>query len=209
MLKKKTEITEIPFVNESNNQHNDSEWFKLYLDSKRYILLFDEISSDSSKEICSKLISFNFINNKKPIYLEINSVGGSVSDGFAIVNTIRKIQAPVITIINGEACSMAAMISIVGNKKYIYYNSYWMQHPTSDMIAEDVQKIKDRAKYLSEFEAKMEELMKQCTSLTKKDLAKIRTGELWLNAKQCLKKKIVDEIIFTTKRRKTKTNLLF
>jgi ATP-dependent Clp protease protease subunit len=143
------------------------------------------------------------ILNHKPIYLEINSPGGSVPDGMSVINTMEHIKSKVITIISGQACSMAALISICGDERLIYANSYWMQHSTSDIVGDYVQYIKDRTKFLCEFEHRTEKILKMHSKLSNMDISKIRNGELWLNADQSLDKGIVDEIItFKPKKRR-------
>lgn len=180
-----------------------NEFYYKVLNKERYILLYDEINNVSSDMVVSKLRGMNILNNKKPIYLEINSPGGSVSDGMSIINTIEHIKSPVYTIISGQACSMAALISICGDKRMIYTNSYWMQHSTSDIVGDYIQYIKDRTKFLCEFENRTEKMLKNRTKLSNLDITKIRSGELWLNADQALAKGVVDEvIIFKPKNRR-------
>ena len=118
----------------------------------------------------------------------------------SIINAIEHSKAPIITIISGQVCSMAALISICGDKRLIYTNSYWMQHSTSDIVGDYINYIKDRTKFLCEFEHRTEKMLTNRTKLTRTDIQKIRTGELWLNADQSLQKGVVDKIItFKTK----------
>jgi ATP-dependent Clp protease protease subunit len=175
------------------DRYGEEFYFKI-LNKNRYILLYDEIHNVSSDVVVSKLRAMDILNHK-PIYIEINSPGGSVPDGMSIINAIEHIKSPVITIVTGQACSMAALISIAGDKRLIYSNSYWMQHSTSDIVGDYIQYIKDRTTFLCEFEHRTEKMLKNRTKLSDNDIMKIRTGELWLNADQCLKKGIVDEII--------------
>ena len=109
------------------DKYNEEFYYKI-LNKNRYILLYDEINNCSADTVCSKLKAMNYLNNKEAIYLEINSPGGFVTYGFSIIDTILSTDAPVHTIISGEACSMAAMISIVGTKRFITPNGFWMQH---------------------------------------------------------------------------------
>jgi len=176
------------------------EFYYKILNKNRYILLYDEINNVSSDIVCSKLRAMDLLNHK-PIYLEINSPGGSVPDGMSIINTIEHIKSKVITIISGQACSMAALISITGDKRLIYSNSYWMQHSTADVIGDYIQYIKDRTKFLTEFENRTEKMLKLRTKLTSTDIIKIRNGELWINAEQALAKGVVDEVIYFKKKK--------
>jgi len=180
-------------VGKKEDRYGEEFYFKI-LNKNRYILLYDEINNLSSDIICSKLRAMDLLNHK-PIYLEINSPGGSVSDGMSIINTMEHIKSQVITIISGQACSMAALISICGDKRLIYTNSYWMQHSTSDIVGDYVQYIKDRTKFLCEFENRTEKILKMHSKLSNTDIMKIRNGELWLNADQSLAKGVVDEVI--------------
>jgi len=193
----------------TRNEHEDvckkddrygEEFYYKILNKERYILLYDEINNISSDVVCSKLRAMDILNHKN-ISLEINSPGGSVPDGMSIVNTIEHIKSKVITIISGQACSMAALISIAGDKRLIYANSYWMQHSTSDIVGDYVNYIKDRTKFLCEFEHRTEKMLKLKTKLSNTDIIKIRTGELWLSAEQALDKGVVDEIIYFRKKK--------
>jgi ATP-dependent Clp protease protease subunit len=137
----------------------------------------------------------NIDDNKRPIMLEINSAGGSVPDGYAVIDSIIKSEAPVYTYIVGIACSMAALISIVGKQRYISPNSYWMQHSSSSLVGDYMQYIKDRTNFLLKVEEQTEKLMRQYTKLNEENYVKIRTGEFWLNAQEALDKGVVDKII--------------
>ena len=175
------------------DRYGEEFYFKI-LNKHNYILLYDEINNMSSDIVCSKLRAMDILNHK-PIIIEINSPGGSVPDGMSILNTIEHIKSPVITIISGQVCSMAALISICGDYRLIYSNSYWMQHSTSDIVGDYINYIKDRTKFLVEFEHRTEKMLRLKTKLTNNDILKIRTGELWLNADQCLAKGVVDKIL--------------
>src|SRR3989304_9725806 len=159
-------------VGDKKDRFNEEFYYRI-LNKHRYILLYDEINNYSADIIVSKIKSMNLLDNKKPIILEINSSGGDVSCGFSIINAIEQSKAPIHTIISGQCCSMAAMISIVGKKRRIYYNSYWMNHPLSEGQADYLQFIKDRTKFLIHLDSMTEKLLKKYTKLNKQDLRKI------------------------------------
>lgn len=176
------------------DKFDENYYFKI-LNKNRYILLYDEISNTSADITVTKILSMNILDSKKEIIIEINSPGGDVSCGFNIINAIEQSKAPIHTIISGQACSMAAMISITAKKRSIYYNSYWMQHPLSEGQADYLQFIKDRTKFLIHLDKVTENILLKYTKLNKSDIHKTSTGELWLSAEDCLKKGIVDKII--------------
>jgi ATP-dependent Clp protease protease subunit len=168
--------------------------FELVLAEARYIMIYDEIEPILTREINTKIIAMSIKNVKKPIFIEINSPGGSVSCGVAIMNTIQTSPSPIITLINGEACSMAGLISVVADYRFICPNSYWMGHPMQDIVGGTPQTIKDRGNYLDKLETDLTTVFKNKTKLNEEEFQKMLRGELWLNAEECLAKGIVDEI---------------
>ena len=181
-------------VIDKKDKFNEEYYYKV-LNKSRTILLYDMISNCSADVVVSKIKAMNILDPEKEIILEMNSPGGDISCGTSIINAIEKSKAPIHTIISGQVASMAAMISIIGKKRSIYYNSYWMNHPLSEGQMDYLQFIKDRTKFLIHLDKMTEDLLKKYTKLTKKDLVKISTGELWLSADECLQKGIVDNII--------------
>ena len=192
-MNKKDEHEEEQQICKREDRYGEEFYFKI-LNKNRYILLYDEIQNVSADIVCSKLRAMDILSHK-PITIEINSPGGSVSDGMSIINTIEHVKSPIVTIISGQSCSMAALISIVGDYRLVYANSYWMQHSSSDIVGDYINYIKDRVKFLAEFEHRTEKILKNKTKLTASDMNHIRSGELWLNSEQCLAKGVVDKII--------------
>ncbi len=96
----------------------------------------------------------------------------------------------------GIACSMAALISVTGGLRVMTEDSIWMAHPPSGGVGGDYFNYeRDRMKLLDLHEETIDEILKKCTKLTPKEITKSKTGELWLSAKECLKKGIVDKIV--------------
>ena len=162
---------------------------------QREIFLYDEVSDASILRLIKEIKVLDNINHK-PIKLYINSGGGSTTCGLALINVMQEVKSKIITIINTEACSMASQISVAGNERYIVSNGFWMAHDMSGGITGDYSgKVKYRAEFLERHFKVLEDSYKQFTKLTNKDLEIARNGELWLDAKQCLAKGIVDKIL--------------
>ena len=89
---------------------------------------------------------------------------------------------------------MATFISIVGTKRFMTRNSYWMAHPIHSWNDDYLPYLKDSVKWLERLEKRMLKIYKKYTKLTKADYDQFKNGELWLNAKQALKKGIIDRI---------------
>ncbi len=194
-IKREEDPLELEENTEKRGLKYGEEYYFRILNKNRYILLYDEISNMSADIIVTKIKTMNILDDKKEITIELNSPGGDVSAGFSIINAIEQSKAPIHTIISGQVCSMAAMISITGKKRSIYYNSFWMNHPLSEGQSDYLQFIKDRTKFLIHLDKMTETIFKKYTKLSRRDLEKISTGELWLSAEECKTKGIVDYII--------------
>jgi len=161
----------------------------------RELFLYEAVNEVSVIRLIKEIKALNY-KNHKPITLWINSPGGSTTCGLALINIMRAVKSDIITIINAQACSMASQISVAGNVRKIVHNGEWMAHDMSGGITGDYSnKVKYRAKWIEKHYKMLEDNYKKFTKLTSKDLEIARNGELWLDAKECFDKGIVDEII--------------
>lgn len=162
----------------------------------RRIFIYEAITDKLASHVNKKIITMDCLDNTKPIILEINSGGGSCTAGWSIVNTMKAVKSPIISIINGEACSMASIISVVAQKRFIYANSKWMAHDMSGGIDGDYSsKVEARAEMIKQSWVEIERHYKKYTKLNKEDILKARNKELWLGPEECYKKGIVDSYI--------------
>ena len=79
----------------------------------RILFIGSEVNPEMSNTIVSALLYLDSISHD-PIKLYINSPGGAVSAGYAIIDTMRMIESPVETVCVGMAASMAAVILASG-----------------------------------------------------------------------------------------------
>jgi ATP-dependent Clp protease protease subunit len=160
----------------------------------RQLFLYGPVTDSSANYIKQNLISFDIVSNN-PITLWLSSPGGSCSAGLSIIEVIKNIKSPVITIISSEVCSMAAMISVVGDVRWIFQSGIWMQHSMASGQSDYLNYLKDRTAFLVMYNEILNKIMKDHTKLSDDDYKKIEHGELWLTADKALEKGIVDKII--------------
>ena len=96
----------------------------------RGIFIFQkEVNSVSVEKIMRKMLELHFDENfADPIQIMLNSPGGLVSSGFALIDLMRFIKNPVRTIAMGEIASMGTMIFIAGDERIITSNTSVMIH---------------------------------------------------------------------------------
>lgn len=133
----------------------------------------------------------------KKINVRINSGGGSVIDGYAIVASILNSKVPVDTYIDGLAASMAAVIAVCGKKVYMADYGMFMIHNVSggdDAIA-------------AKFSETINTILAGRTGNTPEAVAEMMKKETWMNAEEAMAGKFIDEIVNTSNKKKaTLTN---
>lgn len=97
----------------------------------RIVFLTGVVEEDMANHIVAQLLLLESQNDKAPIYMYINSPGGSVMQGLAIYDTMQHINSPIHTIVIGQAASMGSLLAQSGTKRYITPNSRHMIHRVS------------------------------------------------------------------------------
>ena len=95
-----------------------SDWVNIYdrLYRERIIFLGRGVNDGLANQIIAVMLYLDSEDNSKPIYLYINSPGGSVTAGLAIYDTMQHIKSEVVTICVGLAASMGAFLLCAGTK---------------------------------------------------------------------------------------------
>lgn len=110
-------------------------WIDIYtrLSQERIIFLGQDVTDGLANRIVAFLLYLDSDDPSKPIYLYINSPGGSVTAGLAIYDTMQHIKADVITICVGLAASMGSFLLAAGapGKRLALPNSRIMIHQPS------------------------------------------------------------------------------
>ena len=106
----------VPYVVEQTNRGERSYDIYSRLLNDRIIMLHDEVNSATASVVVAQLLYLESQDPTKDISLYINSPGGSVTDGFAIYDTMKYIKCDVSTICMGMAASMGAFLLSAGTK---------------------------------------------------------------------------------------------
>ncbi|MFM7228093.1 MAG: ATP-dependent Clp protease proteolytic subunit [Cyanobacteriota bacterium] len=93
-------------------------WVDIYtrLGVERILFLGQEVNDAVANALVAQMLYLDSDDNSKPIYLYINSPGGSVTAGLAIYDTIQYVKSDVVTICVGLAASMGAFLLGAGSK---------------------------------------------------------------------------------------------
>ena len=93
-------------------------WVDIYtrLGVERILFLGSEVNDGIANSLVAQMLYLDSEDSSKPIYLYINSPGGSVTAGLAIYDTIQHVKSEVVTICVGLAASMGAFLLAAGTK---------------------------------------------------------------------------------------------
>ncbi|MFM7677067.1 MAG: ATP-dependent Clp protease proteolytic subunit [Synechococcus sp.] len=93
-------------------------WVDIYtrLGVERILFLGSEVNDAVANALVAQMLYLDSDDNSKPIYLYINSPGGSVTAGLAIYDTMQYVKSDVVTICVGLAASMGAFLLAAGTR---------------------------------------------------------------------------------------------
>ena len=119
--------TLIPYVVEQTSKGERSYDIYSRLLKDRIIMLSEDVNPASANVIIAEMLFLESEDPDKEIHFYINSPGGSIVDGMAIVDTMNYIKCPVSTICVGMAASMGSVLLACGEKichsKFRSFNS--------------------------------------------------------------------------------------
>lgn len=163
---------------------------------KRKIFLFSEIDDNVAMEIISQL-EYLDSEGKEEIKLYINSPGGSVSAGFAIVDAMTRCRSDVSTICTGIAASMGAFILSCGTKgrRFATPLSEIMIHQPLGGAQGQATDIQLAAEHITKIKNKLHEILAENTGQNIETISRDCDRDFWMNAEEAVKYGIVDSLL--------------
>jgi ATP-dependent Clp protease protease subunit len=141
------------------------------------------------------ILSYNWEDQTSPIYLMVDSDGGSVSDGFILYDAIRASQAPVVTVLQ-NAASMASVLVAAGRRRLAYPHARVMLHlPTSGMRG-DFHDMETATREVRRVTDMLADAYVECgATRTREQILVDIDREYWLNAREAIDYGLIDEIV--------------
>lgn len=139
-------------------------------------------------------------NQCKSISVRINSVGGSVLDGYSIVSAMLSCKVPCNTYIDGLAASIAGVIALAGKKCYMMDYGTLMLHNPSGGNDEAVTNLVKQT---------LVTLLSNRSSKTAEEISVMMDAETWLTSAEALNSGFVDEVLSSGKKIKMKKDSLY
>ncbi len=170
---------------------------------KRIVFLSTQVDDTSATAIIKKLWYLESLDNKKPILLVINSPGGSVDSGLAIVDMIRMINSPVYTLVMGLAASMGSILSISGAKGKCYaltLGRIMIHQPLiGGTIYGQATDLEIQAKEIVKTRELLVQMYVEKTGKTTHQINESLNRDCWMSADEAKKYGLIDHVISSFK----------
>ncbi len=165
--------------------------------NERIIFLGGPIDDNVANLIIAQLLYLEHTDPKKDIHLYINSPGGSVTAGLAIIDTMNFIKSDVSTICVGIAASMGALILSSGKKgkRFSLPNSEVMIHQVMGGTEGQASDIAINAKHILRTKDTLNKILAQNTNKKVEQVEKDSDRDYWMTSDEAKKYGIVDDII--------------
>ncbi|MCD7723668.1 MAG: ATP-dependent Clp endopeptidase proteolytic subunit ClpP [Clostridiales bacterium] len=187
----------VPYVVEqTGNGERSMDIFSRLLND-RIIVLSDEVNAQTASLVVAQLLFLEGQDSEKDINLYINSPGGSVTDGFAIYDTMQYIKCDVSTICIGMAASMGAFLLSSGTKgkRICLPNAEVMIHQPLGQTQGQATEIEIAAKHILKTKNKLNEILAANCNKSVEEVAADTDRDNWLSAQEALEYGLVDKVI--------------
>ncbi|AFZ48236.1 ATP-dependent Clp protease proteolytic subunit ClpP [Cyanobacterium stanieri PCC 7202] len=178
-----------------------SDWVNIYdrLYRERIIFLGRGVNDSLANQIIAVMLYLDSEDNNKPIYLYINSPGGSVTAGMAIYDTMQHIKSEVVTICVGLAASMGAFLLAAGTKgkRLALPHSRIMIHQPLGGIQgrRQATDIEIEAKEILRIKNDLNRIMAFHTGQTIEKIEKDTDRDYFMSAQEALEYGLIDKVI--------------
>lgn len=163
-------------------------WFEIRCEAhadQAVIYIFDEIGmfGVSANDFAEQLQALGDVDR---IELHVNSPGGSVFDGLAIYNLLKRHPAEITVFVDGLAASIASVIVMVGATVIMPENALLMLHRPTGRVVGGVDDMRRMADLLEKTEPGLIAAYRAKSGLSDEKIAELMDAETWLTAEEAL-----------------------
>ena len=165
----------------------------------RIIMLTGPVEDNMANSVIAQLLFLDAQDNTKDIYLYVNTPGGSVSAGLAIVDTMNFIKSDVQTIVMGVAASMGTVIASSGakGKRFMLPNAEYLIHQPMGGAGSGTQQTDMAivAEHLLRTRNTLEKILAENSGKSVEQIHKDAERDYWMSAQETLEYGFIDEIM--------------
>ncbi len=167
----------------------------------RIIFIGSEIDQPTANSVIAQLLFLEAKTPDKEVQIFINSLGGSVSDGLAIYDTMQYVRNPITTISVGISASIAAIILTAGTKgrRFALPNSRVLLHQPSGGVKGVASDIEIHADEIIKIRERLHKILAEHTNQPLKKIKADTDRDFWMTAQEALAYGLIDEVIKSKK----------
>jgi ATP-dependent Clp protease protease subunit len=175
-------------------------WVDIYtrLGVERILFLGSEVNDAVANALVAQMLYLDSDDNSKPIYLYINSPGGSVTAGLAIFDTMQYVKSEVVTICVGLAASMGAFLLAAGTKGKrlaLPHSRIMIHQPLGGTSQRQASDIEIEAREILRIKDMLNQSMADMTSQPLEKIAKDTDRDYFLSAAEAVEYGLIDRVI--------------
>jgi len=188
--------TYVPIVVEQTGRGERSYDIYSRLLKERIVFLGSEIDDYVANLVIAQLLFLEAEDPAKDIYLYINSPGGVISSGLAILDTMNYVKPDIVTVCVGQAASMAAVLLSAGanGKRHSLPNSRIMIHQPMGGVRGQATDIKIQAEEILRLRQLLYKILSQNTGKTPAEIERDCERDKYLTASEALEYGLIDAI---------------
>ncbi len=163
----------------------------------RIIMVTGDIETNMANTIVAQLLLLESENPNADISLYINSPGGDVSAGWAIMDTMQYIKSPVSTIGMGLVASMASMLLAAGEKgkRFALPNTQIMIHQPLGGVQGQATDVEIEVKQMQKIKSAVIQQMAQFTGRKEKEINAAIDRNNWMDPTQAKEFGLIDNVL--------------
>ena len=162
----------------------------------RIVMIEGEIDSEMAISVIAQLRYLESENKDKPITMFIQSPGGEVNAGWAIIDTMKSLKCPVHTIAMGMTASMAVTIFLNGMKgeRTVYEHTELLVHQPSGGCKGQISDMEINVKHGIKMKERLAKEYSELTGVELKKMIEMMDRDTILDAKEAKKLGFADKI---------------
>lgn len=190
-----------PYVIEDTGRGERSMDIYSRLLKDRIVFIGTDITDHVANVVVAQLLFLKMEDPKKDVHVYINSVGGYITAGLAIYDTLQWMGCNINTYCIGQASSMGALLLMAGTKgrRYALPNSRIMIHQPWGGVGGTSEDVRIQAEEILKMRERLNEIMAECTG---QPLEKIRIDsdrDFFMSPEQAKEYGAIDEVIIPKK----------
>lgn len=163
--------------------------------TSRHVMLQGNIDFKGVENVVARLLEFDQ-RSQDPVFLRINSPGGSVEAGYVLIDVMNAMKSPVHCVVESKAHSMAAMLTTYCDRVFILPHATMMFHEASYGTLGEDPAIRSKVEFNSKYLQRVYEEVAQRLEMDAEEYRRrIRDG-WWLLAEEAVDAGAADEVVY-------------